>query len=434
MGNGITEPALREAEHQLRQLDKINKFTSRYDFRPSEESAKLAKSMQILAGNLPKIDNPQDQDELLLSELKRRIGGEASFLEQQFSGALYDFETVRKIYGIPQEDLDALEPWLRKNKDKAKEAVKRLFRSHDIEGHELEIASDIPSVREQAEQFAGAHISKYHSTLSKFLEGLTGIGKFLHHVSAVPTTKNRSYFNPFTSRLAIGISAICYSNEDGTLAIRDRELIRLFGHEGMGHGLNHVLSHSDGLPFFLTQNSALTIATEESIAQFYEQVLLEDLKQHPEIQRKLGIEHRFGEIYQEAKDVNFLKNFQSNLGYYAVLLLADKTLGDPQDPEVLKRKIEMVRDVALTPSGIAAWMSDKRKSYDLEGNLSTELTTELRYCAQPVQRALGLFNNSGILYENGGRNLIDRTILSGFWTPQGFVDNARLRATEATKK
>ena len=57
---------------------------------------------------------------------------------------------------------------------------------------------------------------------------------------------------------------------------------------------------------------------------------------------------------------------------------------------------------------------------------------ELRYCARPVPRALEEFRKKGISYEGDGRNVIDSTLLNGFWTPAGFVDNARLRA-EAEK-
>ena len=46
----------------------------------------------------------------------------------------------------------------------------------------------------------------------------------------------------------------------------------------------------------------------------------------------------------------------------------------------------------------------------------------------PVQRGLEEFARRGINYDANGRSLIDKTFLSGLWTPRGFVDNCRLVA------
>lgn len=58
------------------------------------------------------------------------------------------------------------------------------------------------------------------------------------------------------------------------------------------------------------------------------------------------------------------------------------------------------------------------------------LVEELIYCAQPLQRALAEFEKQGIRYGGEERSKIDLVLLNGFWTPKGFVDNARLRAKE----
>lgn len=423
------EEKLKESEGLLKKLETMKKFFSKYSLIPSREAQKLVESIEVLAGDIPKITNPNNEEQLIQSELKRRLHGEAAYLDQVVSGRLYDFDTVINILGIGKEDIDYLRPWLENNKERTQEALEGLFHSRDTEGYELPLAIDIPRVRRQAEEFADVHIQKYHRVLGKFLQGLTNAGEFLRDVNAVSTTQDRSYFDPLTNNLAIGINAICYSKEDGTISIKDKELIKLYGHEGMGHGLNFIITKSSELPYFLKQNSVLVESTLESIAQFYGKVLLEDLNKSREIQRALGIEHRFTEIYQDAKDTEQLDKYMKRIFQYGIKILGDKSFGDYNDPKVLKRKAEILEEVAIDKTNIKGWIQKNRYDFDSEGNLNPQLVGELRYCARPVQRALEEFSKRGISYDEDNRSLIDLILLKGLWTPIGFVDNARLRAS-----
>jgi len=427
METGLVE-TLREAEVLLKRLDNLEKFNRKYSVRPTRESVSLVESMQVLSDSIPEIGTPTSHEELIQTELKRRIHGEASFLEQQLSGRPYEFGTVINILGIPEEDLASLRPWLEANKTKTQESIERLFHSRDLEGYELAVSSDIPNVRMQVEAFSDVHIQRYHKTIGKFLESLTSIGKFLRDINAVPTTNDRSYFNQLTNNLAISVPKICFSKEDGTHHINEKELIMIYGHEGMGHALNFVVTRSANMPYFLTQLSTLNVATAESVAQFYENQLLEDLKNSRATQKKLGIESIFDEIYQETKDTNQLDEYQKKMIYYAICVLGDKSLGDYNNPETLKNKIEIINQVAIDKGGLANWMQQKRYSFDSEGNLEAGLVSELRYCANPVTRAIEEFKRCGINYVGDGRTLMDTTMLRGLWTPIGFVDNARLQA------
>ncbi|MBI2631827.1 hypothetical protein HYW75_02385 [Candidatus Pacearchaeota archaeon] len=423
-----TERKIQDAETLLKKLERVEKFSNKYELTPSRETKKLVESMGLFADSIQKIENPTTLDLLFLSELKRRLDGEAAYLEHRLSGELYDFNTVVNILGIPQEDILFLRPWLEANKEKTQEAVERLFHSRDIEGYELPLASDIPSVRRQVEEFAGAHIQRYHKTLGKFFHGLTKVGAFLRDINAAPTTQERSYFNSLTNTLAISISSICFSKEDGILHVKEKELIRIYGHEGMGHALNYFITISNGLPYFLTHRSALTSSTAESVAQFYENVLLEDLKKSQETQRALGIEHKFAEIYQETKDTEQLEEYRKRIFQYGISVLGNKSLGEPNNPSVLKKKADLIYEVAIDKSGVQSWIQSNRYNFDSDGNLNPKLVSELRYCARPVHRALEEFIKCGINYDEKGRDIIDSTLLKGLWTPIGFVDNARLIA------
>ena len=90
----------------------------------------------------------------------------------------------------------------------------------------------------------------------------------------------------------------------------------------------------------------------------------------------------------------------------------------------------MLSEVALNPTYPLYFVEQHRYNFDSQGNLNYQLVSELRYCARPVQRALEEFSKQGIKYEAEGRSKIDTTFLEGFWTPIGFVDNARLRAQD----
>ncbi len=308
------------------------------------------------------------------------------------------------------------------------EAGERLFRSTDVQNYELSLPWDIPKITRQAEGFAETHIERYHRRLGPLIETLTNVGTFLRDISVTPSLNPRSYFQPMTATLAIGIPAICYVREDGTLHIRERELLRLYGHEGMGHGLQHAVAKSAGVPYFLAKDSNMTISTDESVGQFYERVIFDDLKSSTLTQKELGIAHFFDTMYQEEMDTRLLTDYERRLSQYAITVLADKDLGDPRDPNVMKRKSEAISEVSVNPSYGFQVVQQNANNFDYSGNLNPALVAELRYCAQPVQRALAEFAARGIEYEGKGRSRIDSVLLLGHWTPIGYVEHARIMA------
>jgi len=434
MLNDYTQKNLEVAEDLLKRLDKLEKFYAKHEKYPEKGSGNLASEMFSFVKGIKTVSKPKNMDELLLSEMKRKIGGEASYLEQRLTGRPYEFDRVLELFAIPKEDVASLKPWLLENKEKTKQAIEKLYESSNIKDYELKLNADIPAVKRQAEEVAGAHIQKYHKTIGKFLQGLTNVGSFLRDINAVPTTEERSYFNNLTKTLALGIPAICFSKEDGTLGIRENELIKLYGHEGMGHALNNIITDSNEIPYLIKNRSILTTATAESVAQFYEDILLEDLKNSKETQRELDIEHKFEDIYKEFKMLEQLKQWDKKLFQYAITVMGDRTLGRSDDPKTVNKKIAILDEVGINNFYSRAVIQRNRHNIDSEGNLEAELVSELRYCAQPVQRALKEFKKRGVNYDGKGRSIIDETFLKGLWTPQGFVDNARLKAEEYTKK
>jgi len=422
------ENGLAEVEEVMKRLEKNNKFSDRYGVAPKNETSRLLADMRNLEGSLPDIETPKNLDELFISEAKRRVSGEAFYLEQLLEGAEYSFDQVMKIFGIPQQDIDELKPWLEQNKEKTEQAIGRLFSKREMAGYELPLSLDVPNVRRQSEEFAAANIHKYHRVIGRFLEGLTNVGEFLRDINATATDSDRSYFNTITNTLAISVPGICFSTEDGTLHLREGELIRIYGHEGMGHALNSVFTKAQKLPDFLKTCSSLAVAAQESVAQFYETRLLIDLKDSLQLQKRLGIEHKFDAIYQEHEDTEQLEEYKRKMFQYGITVLADRALGEMNDPLTLRRKIDILNQISLSRIYAVNLVNKYRYSFDSEGNLDSGLVAELRYCARPVERALDEFRKVGIKYEGEGRNKIDSTLLKGFWTPIGFVEHARVSA------
>ncbi len=417
-----------EAEQLFAKLDQTGKFGTKFGVYPFDEAKRILTGMQRLEQTLPEV-TPQTEEEVHLVELKRRLYREAHSLEKMLSGKPYDPETVCRLYGISAPEIGALRPWLEGQKSRVSEAIERIFQASEVAEYTLDIPTDIPHVRRGAEEFARIAIEKYHKKLGKMFSRVTQVGGYLRDIEAVPTTQSRSYFHPVARTLAIGIPAICYRAEDGTIHLRERELIQLYGHEGMGHALNFLASKASTLPSFIKRDAGIiTAATCESVAQFYQNVIFDDLREDSETQRELGIAHLYQQIHQEAKDLALLHSYQLRLTQYAITVLADKSLGEHLDPEVIKRRIDLIDGVSLDPRFARNFVEGKRYSYDSEGNLDAALVSELRYAADPLTRARTEFERCGKAYLGKDRNVMDLTFLSGFWTPEGFVENARIKA------
>jgi hypothetical protein len=418
---------MERSEELLKRIDRFNKFSSRYQVFPYQEAGKVFEELLRLSDSIPDYDLPQNRDELLQSELKRKLSSETIALEHMLGGIPIEFDTTISMMGIPNSDLTELRNWLESNRKTTSDTIERFFQSRDVLNFDT-LNLDNPSVSQKAQSIALSYLQKHHSVYGAMLPDITEVGRFLKDLNAEVTMNERSYFDSLTKTLLIGVPAICYLQEDGNLGLKDVEFLRIYGHEGIGHGLNHIITESSGLPYFLTRDSRASRPTGESIGQFFESLIYEDINANPRIQKALGIEDTFDTTYKESKDTQQLLEYKAKLFHYCITVLADKSLGDPNDPDVIRKKIELIGEVAIDPYMPQGFVEQHRHSFDLEGNLNPQLVNELQYAAQPVNRVLEEFAKQGINYESVGRNLIDATLLTGLWTPIGYVDNARLAA------
>jgi hypothetical protein len=423
-------PEILETARSLWNTDtQLDKFGSKFRALPRTKAGSMYEGMRILMEQIQEHDTPETKDDLYESELKRSLRSKIVSVEHTLEGKPYTLDDVVDLYGLDKKDLQELLPWLEANKRNTIDAIDRLFENTEIISYESTLSSDIPRIRQQSEGFAGSQITNYHQKLGNLFEELTAAGNYLHRITSEPSTTKRSYFNQLAGRLALSMEAICYEVEDGTIQLREGELLRLFGHEGMGHALQSVITRASDLPFFLNESSNATIATEESLAQHYEKVIFEDLKNSKKTQKDLRIADRFEEIYQEEMDMRQINQYERNTFYYSILVLADKSLGLPGDSETIRKKKDLIASVALNPWYAMEIVERNKYSYDSEGNLSGTILSELRYTSRAFDYALQEFADHGLIYSNHeARSRIDLTFLTGYFTPIGLIEKARLEA------
>lgn len=420
---------LRAAEQLWTRGERALKFTTRFGIYPVKEGGRIIEDQYRFIEALPNFESPANQEEVYLAELRRKLTGAVVNLEHWLDGHNYTFGDVVSLYAIDPEDISGLKSWLVENRDQTQEVVDRVQRETEVEDYEYPVRLDLPHDLDQAKGLAVGAINNYHQKLGRLFMEVTPAGSYLREILAVPTTDPRSYFDPNLNTLAIGIPAICYQVPDRTIHIRERELIRLYGHEGMGHGINKAMTDLSELPFFLKKRTHSTDSTVESVGQFYQVVIFDELANSSRTQKALGIDHRFPEIYQEAKDVQKMDDYGLKLLQYSITVLADKSLGDPRDPEVIKRKKEIIGEYALYPGYATNIVEGNLYNFDSEGNLTSGLVRELMYCSQPVTRVLEEMAKKGVCYDTKGRGRIDDLILRGFWSPIGLVENARVTSS-----
>lgn len=412
----------------LKNIDHVNSFQAKYGVLPKKSSNDLAIQIKEIIDTISETKYDEINDTILANELKRKLNHQLAGFEFSQNGTFLTYDETIDAYSIPREDIENLRPWLVDNKEKVLDSVERLFSKTNSIDEKFGVSTDIPHIKRQVEEFAAVYVEKYHKTIGKYLQNLTNIGEFLRDIDAYPSITQRSYFNPGRNIIAIGIPAICYMKKDGSIELDEANLISLYGHEGMGHALNTVITEQSDLPFFLKRDSTDIKPTKESVAQFYEKQILTDLKDSVETQKALGIDSKFNEIFQDIQDKEIIQEYKQKQYQHFIQGLADKSFGDPKNPKTLNLIIEHLAPISLNNHDARDFIEQNKMNFDHEGNLYPTLISELKYSANPVKRAIDHLQQIGINYSGEDRSFIDKTILEGFWTPTGFIENAKYKA------
>lgn len=428
----VMEP-IKKAKDLMISVSNIWGYQREGGFFQEQEAREILDECRKLVGQLPDIVEPENTDELIQAELKRRLNGEIDYCLGNLEAKHLEINDILNLYAIPKGDFDRIEPWLKEHMNEVEQADKRLCKRYISRGRRFKVSLDVDEIRYEANKVAGNQIDNYWNAIKQLVKRYDK-EDILSNLTLKPTNANRSVYNSDFNVVYFAIPLICYALSHNEIKVDKIALIHHFGHEVIGHSLIFNISKNSRLPHFLQSESYITQATIESTGRFYGDMIFHDLEDSPEIQRQLGIEDNFIEIHEEADDVMLKKLYVKMLQLYTIKLLADKTISDTKNQQQAKlKKIAAIKRLSVD-KGFAIRNFEKYNPYcDSQGNPMPSILAELRYCADPVGRVLKIFGDNGIDYEGDGRNIIDQTLLTGFWTPIGLEQWARLVAKEYGK-
>ncbi|MCL4384253.1 hypothetical protein M1116_02275 [Patescibacteria group bacterium] len=425
---GLNPELLQEAESIWAENNKINRFGTRFGIYPIDKSKLLLDRSLALHHQLRSTSTPTTADEVLENELSRHLSSRAISLDNWLSGRTWTLENYLHHYGLQASKITALKDWLAANRAAALQGSEDLYRRFRVDAYELALPLEVPRLRDQAVGIGSNRVEIYHQALADLYSSVSDAGSYLRQLRVDVTTKNRSEFNYRSRRLGLSLGSILYENEDGSLQVRERELLRLYGHEGLAHALQYIITQASPLPVFLKENSGASAATEEALALHMEKVVFDEVADSPELQKQLQLTDRYPDIYEEVKATALVNTFKRRFYHYSIYVLADLSFGDPEDPQVVNRKTEHLSELAINPMVARNLIEDNRRHYDSQKNLDSDLLSELRYASPVVDEAFAVFAQNGLDYTSrAGRSLIDLTLLTGFFTPAGLLENAALQ-------
>ncbi len=424
---------VKKAEAFLNRVRKLAMFQTKYKIRPPIGTQKLISEMDSYLGKVEMIENPSNRDELLQAEARLRVEREAMMLKNESKPRPLGLDASLFMIGVPKRDAELLKPWLLEHKAEAARSAERLYEQLDID-YFPQLNMDMLDVNRKVKAAAEKAVDRYHKALGGMVKGTTQVGEMFNSIKAVPSTSkgsDRSYFieNGNRMEMALAIPAFLYLDGDGNIGVNKLKLISHWGHEGMGHGLNKAVTRYSDIPKLLKIDTASIDSTKESVAQFYEGQIFEDLNNSPETQGKLGIKREFGQIYTENKDLSRLRGYLNKVHQYAALLLAETTPGQPkkEGEQTLNEKLAEVSFDEAMPSAV---LEMYRGAYDINGRLKPSILQVLTYVPACVDRAMAEFGKNDLNYTDN-RDLIDETLLTGRWSPETYVINAKFAAEEA---
>lgn len=419
------EDLIQKGNEILKEVDALSLFYADHGFFPVARVQFAYEELSKLIGNLPQFERPTSRTQLHELELRRRAMTDATGLEQWLRGYIPTSQEIFSLYGISDADLTNIREELDVTREEVIQLVDKLYLI-EKSNSKIPVPTNNPSLVRKAEALLEEEGKKYHDVLGDLGEKLSS--GFKNSVSIETTSEVRSQYHHGLHRVAFSIPTTTYFDRLGNVRLNLQEIVRIYAHEGLGHALNHYMSQKAEIPEFLKINSTLSEATQEAIALFMEQVVFDELRQSPELQRRLNIEDVFEDVYGKFKLSSRVRNYHAKTERYAIGVVADNSHGEPYDEKVVRKKIQLVREVALNPAYAEAAVINHTRSLSSSRRLPTELLKELMYCVPAVERALKEFKAVGTSYEGKDKEKINRIMLTGLWSPEGFVENARLAA------
>lgn len=385
-------------------------LNQRYSLVDQELTQKLITDLKNLSSKLPVIKNPQNLEEVLVSELKRSCDGGVLVLNEDLSQNIAIPENILSKYNVRKDDIDLIKDWLLSNKANILQANKRQFDYHS-KHRTIGVPMGSPELRTSAEDLVAKNISLMKEILHKYFQDFKGIKLLLDtYIITLDSNEKRSFASRVGKVAVICIEPIT-SLYNGKIELIPERFIRIFGHEVIGHCLNYVLTENSELPFFIKEGfPSLTMAAAESMTNYWEDKLFHDLVSNSQIKELLSHDESFEEVYNRYQDVKILSEYAKKLEMLGLWTLATSKAGDVKD------QIESLQKYSLNPSWPSYFVNSYRNNWNREtGFLLPRYVSELRYSVDPVGKVLKHVSKKNL-------KRFEELISTGFWTPDGLTE------------
>jgi len=379
-----------------------------YTIVPTPRVRNLMGEMHTLANGIIEVSEPQSFYELVMSELKRRLITDSMYLSRYTKEEFLQLNEVIDTYGISWDDVEQFEGWLDENTGKVEALNDRL--SKESREHRSSVPIGSFKVRYEAEKVLDNKITSLRNFLSNSLADQPGVIELLKDYRFVADfIYSRSYHDGESKIVGFSTSKILYMR-DGQVCVDEAELIRIFGHEVLGHTRQQVVTEgAEELPYFLRTKTGYAIdASGESISQYFQDRIFDYLLADPEAADGLGFDKPFEQIYQDYQNTQLLRNYWRNLEHFGIVTLARSSESDS------KNQIDTLLRYSVDKSWPVDFVFRHRGDWDRStGRLVPRIVHELRYSANPVGRIM-----SGVAIDKIA--VAEGLILRGFWTPRGL--------------
>ncbi len=406
----ITEIDKRAAD-LLEAYDRIVRFGVNNMVVPpqSKESVNAAYRLEDRIREISEIKYLSRYEEILLREIGRNVSRVRMDLELMPKRSNLDAAELIGIYSVPIGDLENLGTWLKYNQDSIRSSIATEFEESDKFGAD----HTIPQNRIFMEEEGGKIIKKFHDTTNDISMKTSGIE--IDEIKAFPAWDRGGQYNYKDKTIKIGLPFI-FISDNGSIKTHYATLLHLFGHEAYGHGRNFIHSEKSDIPQVLKKDVLWKESTIESIAQYFTGVYMDDIKNRPDTQEKLGIED-FDKVYEEFKKHEMFDMFNKNRNAYLAYLISKKL---PKE-NIIEAVNQVAQNNLFAPLKIEEFTNRN-------GELCLSLVKDLLiHVGQSAEKSVNRIKKElGKNWFEKNRTEVDRFLLTGLWTPEGYKEMTEL--------
>ncbi len=410
----------REAARIIKEtVNLVDYYSSRGVFPPETEIKNVYTACEKLREKVNELGRHSTATELLhLKEIKRITSLIQKEIKIRMAEKPYSFQDITSMHDVPLDDIKALEGWLQENLPKVKEYTEKDFKKFKAEEprYNLGLRFTMPKYIKIIDNISKYSNKRYSKYLGKLIAKKLNLGSISDKIEVEPSYRERSFYLQDTDTTGISIPDIFKVNGKRDLILKECDLIELLGHELWGHAVHDLLTEESKIPAFLrVEGMAWNRPLHESLAEHFENIIFNNLAYEYGIQKKLKIKDRFPEIFEEHKSREIASNYQEKLSLFTIHTMSREDID-------MKTKKEIIRKFALDPKYVHNWVNNSG-NFGRDGKIIPDLAYKLVYSARPVQKSLKRMEKVlGKEFYHNNRKEVDRTMLTGYWTSDGFLD------------